>query len=293
MRTKRFQMLALDVDGTLLDRDGTLRPRTLEAVTGAARAGIRPVLCTGRRYRRAWPIALELQIDAPLVCNSGAIIKDPASHGTIWRADFDRALSAEVLDLFRSLDEPAVVFTDRGSEDADFIIAGYPTGRSDFDDYIRQNLEHAEIRERLWINDVHTADSGSIEIQNDCLFHVCAIGSRARMLEFEAAAHRRIPGRVQTFVQRSVRYSGTMCEILRHDAGKWAAILHLAELWQIDPTEICAVGDEVNDIPMIRHAGLGVAMGHARPEVRAVADLVTSDHDEDGVASLIEKVLLG
>jgi hydroxymethylpyrimidine pyrophosphatase-like HAD family hydrolase len=68
--------------------------------------------------------------------------------------------------------------------------------------------------------------------------------------------------------------------------------LYLARLWRIDPSEICAVGDDVNDIPMIRNAGLGVAMGHARPEVLAAADLVTGDHDEDGVAMLVENVLL-
>ena len=77
MPNHRFQILALDVDGTLLDPGGTLRPRTLAAVAREARAGIRPVLCTGRRYRRAWPIARQLELDAPLVCNSGAIIKDP------------------------------------------------------------------------------------------------------------------------------------------------------------------------------------------------------------------------
>jgi hydroxymethylpyrimidine pyrophosphatase-like HAD family hydrolase len=218
MRAKRFQILALDVDGTLLDPDGALRRRTLEAVARAARAGIRPVLCTGRRYRRAWPIARELGIDAPLVCNSGAIIKDPSTDRTIWRADFDSSLSAQVLNF--------------------------------------------------------------------------AIGTRSDMLEFQAAAHGKMAGRIQTFVQRSPKYRGTMCEILRHDAGKWAATLHLSRRWQIDSSGICAVGDDVNDIPMIRNAGLGVAMGHAVPEVLAAADLVTGGHDEDGVASLVENVLL-
>ena len=84
-----------------------------------------------------------------------------------------------------------------------------------------------------------------------------------------------------------------MCEILRHDANKWTAILHLARLWGIEPGAICAVGDDVNDIPMIKNAGLGVAMGHARLEVRGAADLVTGDHDEDGVAMLVDDVLLG
>src|SRR3954463_14316030 len=113
----RYRILALDVDGTLLDADGTLRPRTAEAVTRAARAGIRPVLCTGRRYRRARPIAEELGLDAPLVCNSGAIVKDPASHRTLWRADFDAGLLAAILDLFRAHDQVAVTFTDRPPDD--------------------------------------------------------------------------------------------------------------------------------------------------------------------------------
>src|SRR4051795_7123271 len=100
-----YRILALDVDGTLLDADGTLRLSTAEAVARAARAGIRPVLCTGRRYRRARPIAEQLGLDAPLVCNSGAIVKDPADHRTLWRADFEADLLAELVALFHAHDE--------------------------------------------------------------------------------------------------------------------------------------------------------------------------------------------
>src|SRR5690348_15422918 len=103
-----YRILALDVDGTLLDPAGTLRPRTAAAVARAARTGIRPVLCTGRRYRRARPITEQLGLDAPIVCNSGAIVKDPASHRTLWRADFDPGLAAEVRALFLAHDQPAV-----------------------------------------------------------------------------------------------------------------------------------------------------------------------------------------
>jgi 5-amino-6-(5-phospho-D-ribitylamino)uracil phosphatase len=292
MTKRRYQLLALDVDGTLLDPDGTLRPRTAEAVARAARAGIRPVLCTGRRYRRAQPIAHQLGIDAPLICNSGAIIKDPRSHRTLWRADFDPMLVQAVMRLFDDRDQPAVVFTDRDPVESDFVIAAYPTGRDFFDDYVAQNREHAEIR----INPRHataTAEEHALWIAAyNPLFHVCAIGSETEMLAFEQVALKQVGGRVQTFVQRSPRYLGTMCEFLRHDASKWTAILHLAALWGIDPGEICAVGDDVNDIPMIKNAGLGVAMGHARLEVRRAADLVTGDHDEDGVAMLVDDVLL-
>src|SRR5690242_16617880 len=102
----RYRILALDVDGTLLDPDGTIRPRTADALARASAAGIRPVLCTGRRYRRAFPVAHELGLDAPVVCNSGALVKDHRNHRTLWRADFDRALLADLLAFFRAHDEP-------------------------------------------------------------------------------------------------------------------------------------------------------------------------------------------
>jgi len=293
MATRRYQILALDVDGTLLDPRGTLRPRTLAAVARAARAGIRPVLCTGRRYRRARPIAQQLALDAPLVCNSGAIIKDPTNHNTLWRADFDAMLTAGVFELFRTQEQPAVVFTDRGPDDADFIVAAYPTGQEFFDDYVGQNREHAEINSTWSWSMPPPHDRNRLHPGGAPLFHVCAFGTRSQMLGFQEVALSKFAGRVQTFVQRSPRYIGTMCEILSPDAGKWNAILHLAGLWRVEPSAICAVGDDVNDIPMIKSAGLGVAMGHARSEVLSAADLVTGDHDQDGVAMLVDDVLLG
>ena len=275
-------MLALDVDGTLLDSRGDLRPSTAEAVALAARAGIRPVLCTGRRYRRARPVAEQLGLDAPLVCNSGAIVKDPRDHRTLWRADFDAGLLAEVLAVFRDRGEPVVSFTDFDPDRPDFLVERAPTGRPLFDDYLDQNRGHAGVEPGWPVR----AAAGSAH------FHLCAIGSRAAMLDFERAAVGRLGGRVRTFVQKSPRYAGTMCEVLRHDAGKWAAILHLAELWGVDPAEICAVGDDMNDLPMIAGAGLGVAMGHAPASVLAAADHVTGDHDQDGVSMLVHDVLL-
>ena len=287
-----YRLLALDVDGTLLDSDGTLRPSTAAAVARAAAAGIRPVLCTGRRYRRARPVAEQLGLDAPLVCNSGAIVKDPAGHRTLWRADLDHALLADVLALFNRHDEPVVSFTDLTPDEPDFLVERAETGRHDFDDYVRQNREHAGVApgwpSRLPAS--HAPDGGPFGPHGH--FHLCAIGSRPAMLAFERVVLESLGARVRTFVQKSPRYVGTMCELIRHDASKWAAVLHLAELWGVTPSEIVAVGDDMNDLPMIAGAGLGVAMGHAPEPVLAAADHVTGDHDNDGVAMLVDRVLL-
>src|SRR4051812_22365237 len=168
LNRSRYRILALDVDGTLLDREGVLRPSTVAAVARAARAGIRPVLCTGRRYRRARPIAEQLGLDAPLVCNSGAIVKDPGSHRTLWRADFDAALLAEILDLFRDHDQLAVSFTDRAPDDFDFVVDRAPTGRPLFDEYLSLNRSHAEV-DPGW--------AGPGRVGGGLHFHVCTIGT--------------------------------------------------------------------------------------------------------------------
>lgn len=275
----RIRLLALDVDGTLLDGRSMLRPRTRAAIAAAAEAGIRPVVCTGRRYRRARPIGEMLGIAAPLVCNSGALVKDPSDGRTLWRADFDADCLAAILGLFREWDEPAVGFADRPAADYDFVVGQNATGRPLFDDYVESNRPFARV-DPAW--------SG----RDDAHFHLCAIGERPRMLALEAAVLERLGDRVRTFVQKSPNYAGTMCEVLRHDASKWSAVRHVAELWGIAPEEICAVGDDMNDLPMIVGSGLGVAMAHAPEIVRRAADHVAGSNDADGVAEFIERVLL-
>ena len=74
---------------------------------------------------------------------------------------------------------------------------------------------------------------------------------------------------------------------------KWSAIRRLARQWGIGDETICAVGDDVNDIPMIRAAGLGVAMGNALPEVKAAADRVAPSQQDDGLATVVEWLLEG
>ena len=121
------------------------------------------------------------------------------------------------------------MFTDRAPSDADFRVPAFPTGRREFDDYVSRNRSHAEI-DHEWAQGPDGVDRGEAGPNGEPWFHVCAVGNYEDMLAFERSARERIDGRIQTFVLRSSRYLGTMCEILRVDASKWTALLHLAEL---------------------------------------------------------------
>lgn len=84
------RLLAIDIDGTLMNSHDELTPATRAALGRAGEAGIHVVLATGRRYSHALPLVEPLGIDVPLVTASGALVKDPIDHSTLYRAEFER-----------------------------------------------------------------------------------------------------------------------------------------------------------------------------------------------------------
>ena len=123
------------------------------------------------------------------------------------------------------------------------------------------------------------------------LFAGFAMGSKDQMLALEAELTLQLPDQLYCHVLRSPRYSGFMCEIAPAGVSKWTGVLHLAEERGITAEEICAVGDDVNDIPMIREAGLGVAMGNAVDELKAVADRIAPCNNSDGLVEVVRWVM--
>ena len=119
------------------------------------------------------------------------------------------------------------------------------------------------------------------------IFAGFVMGTRDEMLAVQRLLQASLPGPITTHVLRSPRYRGFMCELAPAGVTKWSAVRRLASQWGIADGEICAVGDDVNDIPMIRSAGLGVAMGNAVPEVKAAADRIAPTHDNDGLVEVV------
>jgi hydroxymethylpyrimidine pyrophosphatase-like HAD family hydrolase len=88
-------------------------------------------------------------------------------------------------------------------------------------------------------------------------------------------------------------YNVEVMEVFDPAVNKWEGVLHVAKRHGIDPSEIVAIGDDVNDIPMIRGAGLGVAMGNAKPEIQAIADRVIRGNHDEGLAEFLDELVDG
>lgn len=271
----QYQMLAIDIDGTLVDSRDELAPATRDALVRAGRSGIHVVLATGRRYGRALHLVEPLGIEVPLVAASGCLVKDPSDHRTLYRAEFGPGVLLQALATIVRCGFEPLVCCDTFAEGFEFYLQTRDVEGPKLAEYLRKNADDG----RPWPDLVADPPPG--------VFTGFAMGTREEMLGLEAALQRDVPGGLQTHVLRSPKYTGFMCEVAPAGVTKWSAIRRLARGWGIGPEAICAVGDDVNDIPMIRSAGLGVAMGNALPEVKAAADRIAPAQQDDGLVEVV------
>jgi Cof subfamily protein (haloacid dehalogenase superfamily) len=275
----RYRLLALDVDGTLVNSRDELTPATRDALARARQAGIGVVVATGRRYSRTLHLVEPLAIDVPLVTSSGALVKDPADHRTLYRAEFEPELLRRVLEITTASGFDALLCGDSYAEGFDFYYSTLDVSTPELAEYIALNPDCG----RHW--------PGMLQSPPADTFLVFTMGTREQMLALEERLNGELAGLLTTHVLRSPRYRGYLCEVSPVGVTKWSAVERLASGWGIDDAAICAVGDDVNDIAMIQAAGLGVAMGNAQEPVKAAADLVIPGHDEDGLVWLVERLL--
>jgi len=276
---RRIRLLAVDVDGTLVNGKDQITACTTKAICECESAGIRVVVATGRQYRRVLPISKQLGLDVPLITASGALIKHPSEHRTIFQAEFDRNVLHGMLEVIAKCGYDAVLYTDSYTLGYDYMtprIEGVHREAAEFFEKVQNYV-------RILPNLMAAPPEG--------VFAGFAIGTREEMLRVQTELEQSLPGQLYIHVIRSPRYSGYMCEIAPRGITKWSAITHLADDWGISADETCAVGDDVNDIPMLRGAGLGVAVANAKPEVLAVSDRIAPSNEEDALVTVVNWLL--
>ncbi len=276
-----IRLLALDVDGTLVNSRDELTEPTRRALARASAAGVKLVLATGRRYSRALPLVEPFGSDTPLVVHSGALVKRPADHATLFAAQFAPGLLRAVVDAVELAGFETLLYGDTFAAGHDFYCRHERALEPYLDEYLRLNPGCG----RLW-------PAWHATLPSD-IFAAFALGSRNAMLALAHTLTEQFVGQLETAVLRSPFYAGTMCEIAPAGVTKWSAILQLARAWGIAADEICAVGDDVNDLPMIAGAGLGVAMGNAPAAVQRAAHRIAPTHDEDGLVTVVRWILEG
>jgi len=274
----RIRLVALDLDGTLLDPSGRLGEDVRLAVAELVRAQLRVVVCTGRRFRTALPVVERLGLSGPIVIHNGAVVKDIASGKTLQHAYLPGALYAGVLGLMRE-QGPPLVYVDSYHEGTDILTEGIGRAHPYQREYLEDNGEH--VRE---VEDLSAARHSEVIM-------LSTMGDEESLGRLRDRADHALGAAVRTHRLINKNYRGQILEFLSPSSGKWTALERLASAAGIAAEEIAAVGDDTNDAEMIARAGLGIAMGNAVPEARRAARLVVRGNGESGVVEAVEQVL--
>jgi len=274
----RYRLLALDLDGTALDPAGDLTDDVRDAVAAARASGLRVVLCTGRRFRTALPVAQGLSLSGAIVVNNGVLVKDLASGRTLSHRYLSDGVSAEVLALVREVGSP-LVYVDAYEQRIDILIEDHGRAHPFQREYLEDNTDFTRV-----VGDLENTGRSDVIMMS-------TMGDEFTLRALRSRAERDLGGRVRMHSLINKNYRGQILEFLAPGTGKWPTLRRIAADEGIDPRQIAAVGDDDNDIEMIRGAGLGIAMGNAVDSAKAAADHVTRSNAEGGVVEAIERVL--
>lgn len=242
----KYTLLALDMDGTVLDEDQNISSETADAIRAARDAGIIVMFSTGRAFQNAQPYAEELGLESPMVTVNGSEVwKNP--HELLVRHLLDRDTVRKMVEL---------------SEKHDAWFWAYSTERQ----YNRENWD-ADIDAEEWLKFGYFTEDDNVREQ--LWKELRAMGG----LELTNSSPHNI-------------------EINPIGISKASGIQTVCDLLGFTMSQVVAVGDSLNDLAVIRAAGLGVAMGNAQDEVKNAADVVVRSNNEHGVAQVIREYLL-
>lgn len=273
-----YRLVALDIDGTVLDSRGEIRPRVLAAVGRAIQAGVAVTLATGRRWRAARDIASRLGIRVPVILYNGALVLDPVRESVLREQPLPPDAA---LDAMRHLERHGLpVYVCRHAPSGpDLYWLGEPASPAAA--YFREGPRgHARPLEDV-------AGAAGLDV-----LKVFTLDLEARVRPAATETPRWLGVPLRSLLCPDIP-GHSLLEYWRWGTDKGSALEFLAYRLGVRRSEIVAVGDNWNDMEMIDFAGLGVAMANAVPELRQRADLVTASNDEDGVAAVLERYVLG
>ncbi len=269
-----YRIIALDLDGTLLNSDKELTPASLAALTKAAEAGIEIVPTTGRFYGGMPEVIRNLPFINYAITINGAEVKDLRSGAVIYRAELPWQ---QAVDIMTMLDELPVIY------DCYMGSAGWMTGsQKALVDGIVDSPHYRKMIHELRQN-VPELKAFLREQQRD-------VQKVQLFTRHEALRQELLHGLDKRFDELSVSCSEAQnVEINNLHANKGEALMALADHLGIPRKATMSFGDGLNDLSMLSAAGLGIAMANACDEAKACADVLTVSCDEDGVAKAIEK----
>lgn len=272
----KYRLIAMDMDGTLLNSKKEITGYTKGVLKRAADAGVILAVCTGRLFASADYYAGLLGTDVPVIASNGAYIKDRRTDKVIYENRLGDDQIRGITELVKSYG---------------FSVNYYTTHN-----VIAENITPATINYTKWNDSMPEGKRISVDIinglenimernRNKIIKMVVNANNLQELEELRTLIKKRFNATVVSSWNNNI-------EIMAPGVSKGNSVKLLSEHYGIGCSQVICFGDNENDLSMIEYAKLGVAMGNATESLKAVADYITDTNDNDGVAKAIEKFVL-
>ncbi|HEY7180779.1 MAG TPA: Cof-type HAD-IIB family hydrolase [Blastocatellia bacterium] len=274
-----IKLLALDIDGTLLTPQGEITPRNSAAINRALQSGVQIVLVTGRRFNSARELAQRLDMGAPLISHNGALTKNVDTLETLDYHPLDIGIARAIIGFGRECGADMICCDDPDGL-GKMVIEGVSEENKSLLRYLDKYQDSVSVVSDL----LEYVDHPPIQIMFS--------GRCDPMDDYAARLNDTMGARIQLFKTRYRSADLTILDALSVTASKGASLAAIAKKHGIAREEVMAIGDNHNDLTMLRYAGLGVVMANAEDELKVMGFELTSSNEEDGVALAIERHIL-
>lgn len=284
-----IRLLALDLDGTLLNPRGQITERNRGALEKARDAGVRIAVVTGRRFRDCRPVALELGLDVPVISHNGALTKHAETLETVAVLPLPLASARLAMEIGKMFGADALVSDDH--EGLGVLVYDHVSGENAaFYQYLAWSRRvHGEEEGAKSVREVPSLD----EYLDHDPIHLSFSGGCVSMKELEDVLRAQMANTVRIFCTIYPEKDFTLIDIVNSSASKGAGVAAAAAEVGIQQDEIMAIGDNYNDLEMLLFAGTGVVMANAPLSMKEIQGLhPTASNVDDGVALAIEEFIL-
>lgn len=262
----KYKLVATDLDGTFLDSDSNISQKNIDTVNTLTDSGCIFVIITGRMYCSVKPYLEQLNNKELVGLYQGGIIMDAFNGNVMYKTTMKNSIAQKIYSDAVRLGLNVQAYTD--------------------DVYIENYDEYTQLYEKMTRSKATLVDSLDDIINKGELLKLLINTSEGKVKQYYDYFMHKYSNDV------SVVSSGKhFIEFTHPDANKGHALEIIAKRYGVDRKEIIAFGDHYNDIPMLKFAGMGVAMGNAVQKLKDSADFVTLSNDEDGFAYAINKIL--
>lgn len=274
-----YKMVAVDLDGTLLNDEKWISKENLKLMGELADKGYEIVIATGRRYWSAKQLTEKINRPLVILANNGNVVRETTTDKTIITKYLDLDDFKLLIREGRKKGLHPIVHVDKYEKGYDIIIE-MDKNNKNYHNYLR------------WAEKRYREVDSYLELKDSRILVVVYAGTKEDMEHFHLEIREKYPQKYSSHVMENIQMSEALLEVMNPMGCKWLSLLEYATMRGVDKSEIIAIGDDNNDIEMIQNVGCGIAMKNATEGTKQVADIITErDNNESGVAFELRKLL--